>query len=167
MKRRNLYRTLTGVGVAMLLASGTAAAHPNHHSDRHFDKPVRQHVAYAHHSSRYAWTPRQVFRYLQWEEARERGYRRGLHDHSHKHYRKNLRKQKKAYRKQQARIAYRQGYRDARKESRKVERRIERKVARKLDKRTNREYRRADRGGFDVAKGGRRDRDGHNHHRGS
>ena len=163
MKRRNLYRTLTGLGVAMLLASGTAAAHPDHRSHGHYDKPVRHQVSYAHHSNRYAWTPRQVFRYLQWEDARERGYRRGLHHYSHKHHHKNLRKQRKAYRKQQARVAYRQGYRDARKENRKMER----KIARKLDKRANREQRHADRGGFDIAKGGRRDRDGHKYHRGS
>ena len=160
MKRRNLYSTLTGLGFAMLLASGSAAAHTGHHSDRNFEKSVRHHVVYNHHSSRYAWTPRQVFRYLQWEEARERGYRRGLRDHSYKHYRKNLRQQHKAYRKQQARVAYRQGYRDAKKETRKVER----KIARKLDKRAKQEQRR---GGFDIAKGGRRDRDGHKYHRGS
>jgi len=162
MKRRNLYSTLTGIGVAMLLASGSAAAHPDHRSDRHFDKPVRHHVAHAHNSYRYAWAPRQVFRYLQWEDARERGYRHGLRRHSHKHYRKQLRKQRQAYQRQQTRTAYRQGYRDARKESR----RAVRKIARQHDRRAH-NGRHADRGGFDIAKGGHRDRDGHKYHRGS
>jgi hypothetical protein len=156
MKRTNLYRTLTGFGLATLLASGSAVAHPGHHSDRYFDKPVRHQVSHVYHSSHYAWAPRQVFRYLQWENARERGYRRGLHDYSHQHYRKSLRKQ-------QARIAYRQGYRDAKRESGKAAR----TMARNHDKRAHREYKRADRGGFDIAKGGRRDRDGHKYHRGS
>ena len=161
MKRRTasrtIYTTLTGVGVALLLASGSAAAHKGHDSHRHYDAPVRHHYSHANHYNRYAWTPRQVFRYLQWE--REREYRQN----KRQFYRKHLREERRYKRHQRIENAYERGYRDAKRDSRKAARRI----AREHDKRGHRHDRHPHRTGFDIAKGGKRDRYSYKQQRGS
>jgi len=149
MNSSNLKKTLTGVGMAVLLASGTAAAHQSDRGHRYADAPVRHHVYHNHHASRHAWTPRQVFRYLQWEQAKE-------HKANRHQARKQQRRHMNAHRYHRApvaRQAYKQGYRDAKKQSRKVAYKHQRKVHH---------------GGFNVAKNDRKHdgrRDGRNNDR--
>jgi len=137
MNSSNLKKTITGVGIAVLLASGTAAAHQSDRGLRYADAPVRHHVYHNQHANRHAWTPRQVFRYLQWEQAKERKAQRRM-------VRKQHRKHVNAHRYHRvpaARQAYKQGYRDAKKQSRKVAYKHQRKVHH---------------GGFDVVKNDRK-----------
>lgn len=161
MKRRTFVNTfqttVAGVGIALLLSSGSAFAHKDHRSDRHYDTPVRYQHSHAHHYNRYAWTPRQVFRYLQWE--RERDYRHGMRKFHHK----RLREERRFKRHQRMHNAYERGYRDARRDYRKAARRTDRDY----DKRDHRHERHSQRRGFDVAKGGQRDRYSYKQQRGS
>ena len=137
MNSSNLKKTITGVGIAVLLASGTAAAHQSDRGHRYADTPVRHHVSHNHNANRYAWTPRQVFRYLQWEQAKERkSHRRAVRKHQRRHV--NAHRYNRA---SVSRQAYKQGYRDAKKQSRKVAYKHQRKVHNR---------------GFDIAKNDRK-----------
>jgi hypothetical protein len=126
MNSSNLKKTITGVGIAVLLASGTAAAHQSDRGHRHADAPVRHHVSHNHHNNRYDWAPRQVFRYLQWEQVKERKLHRKLTRKQHRRHAHGYRSNRATV----ARQAYKQGYRDARKQSRKVAYKHQRKVHR-------------------------------------
>lgn len=124
MNSSNLKKTITGVGIAVLLASGTATAHQSDRGHRSAHAPVRHHVSHNHQANRYAWTPRQVFRYLNWQQTKERkSHGRMVRKHQRKHVNAH-----RYHRASVSRQAYKQGYRDAKKQSRKAAYRHQRKA---------------------------------------
>lgn len=113
MNTKRLKTTVTGVGLALLLASGAAAAHQPDRAHRHAGAPAKHH-GYQHYSDSYAWMPRHMFGYLGWERQRDlthwRKDRRKIHRRAHR------KAERRYYR--ATRDAYREGYRAARKDYR-------------------------------------------------